>query len=359
MYYSLKLFPIYCHYCTGEVVLRIIEIGFALLFALTVVGCAEINPAGPATYINPTYPNSQKGYFFCGQDPGNCVFAPGTSTVWISVPAAHGLFFRDVSRAVVNPFLVDTLFLKFAPDLLAAPSSGSRIYVTVSGGKDIYEVDTEELSYQNVYSSSSSISTIRVSTDGSALFLGSQGAPWHVESVSTESWEQLASFDTDWPVQRLELAPDNSQVAIANSSMMDIVTLDFSSLVPVDTLHMPMRIGTMAFLQNSTQIAVFDASSGQPYMIKVDTDTGEELFRSRPVNSYLINTRMTGTDVLLLPRSQDSRLSVINMENMVFAPSLFVEHRVSSVCVSSDGAYIVTVSRTATPGRATVFHYEN
>ena len=323
------------------------------------MGCVEVNPAGPGKYINPIYPDSEKGYFFCGQGPGACVFAPGTSTVWISVPAAQCLLFRDVSKAVVNPFLSDTLHLRFSPDLLRAPSSGPCIYANVYGGNDIFEINTKELSYQRVYSASSSIAAMKISTDGSLLLLGSQGAPWHVESVSTESWEQQASFNTEWPVQKLEIAPDNSLAAIANSGFMDIIILDLNSLLPVDTLHMPMRIGTMAFLQNSAQIAVLDASAGKPYMVKVDIGTGEELFRSRPINSYLINSRILNTNTLLLPRNQDERISVLNMENMIFAPSLSVEHRVGSVCVSSDGAYIVTVSRTAIPGRATVFHYEN
>lgn len=337
--------------------MRTAVIRITLLFLLTITSCTEINPAGPGIYINPAYPDSEKGYFFCGQNPGECVFAPGTSTVWISVPPSTGLFYRDVSKAVVNPFLVDTLHLHFTPDLLVAPPSGPYIYTTVSGGNDVVEIDTEELSYKRVYSSSSSIYSMKISSDGSVMFLGSQGAPWHVEAVSTDSFEQLASIDTDWPVHRLEVAPDNSLVAIANTSRTDIVVLDFHSLLPVDTLLMPMRTGTMSFLQNSTQLVVLDASASKPYMIKVDILTGEELFRSRPLNSYLINCRMTGTNTLLLPRNQDERVSVLNMENMVFAPSLPLENRAGSVCVSSDGEYIVAVSKTASPGRATVFHY--
>lgn len=353
------LFPIYCHYCTGEVVLRTAEIITATVFILTGLSCTEINPAGPGTHTNPAYPDSEKGYFFCGQDPAGCVFAPGTSTVWISDPASGRLFYRDVSMAIVNPLLVDTLHVGFSPEILVAPSSGHRMYASESGGRTVFMIDTEELSFEKVYISCSSVYTMELSSDGSVLFLGSQGAPWHVESVSTESFQQIAYHDTDWPVYRLEVSPDNSFAAVGNSGRKEILILDFDSLLPVDTLHMPMRTGTMAFLQNSSRLVVLDASGNSPYMIKADAETGEEISRFRPYNSYLVNSRIKGTNTLLLPRSQDERVSVLDMESMIFAPSLPLSHRVSSLCVSSDGNYIVAVSRTASPGRATVFHYEN
>lgn len=329
------------------------------LFVLIMCACMEVNPAGTAAYQNPAYPDVEKGYFFCGEDPADCVFAPGTHTVWISEASNNRLLYRDVSKAVVNPFISDTLFLDFSPKLLAAPPSGSIIYVSKYSGNDIYTVDTQDLTFQRVYSSESSIYTIELSPDGSEMFIGSQGAPWHVESVSTATWEQIAYLGTEWPVYRLEISPDGSLAAIGNSGRQDIVILEASTLTPLDTLNLPMRTGTMAFLQNSTQLTVLDASSSRPFMIKLDLANGNEVFMSRPYNSYLVNTRINGTNTLLLPRNQDERISVLNMENMIFAPSIPVDDRIGSICCSYDGEYIVTVSKTATPGRATVFYYEN
>jgi len=198
---------------------------------------------------------------------------------------------------------------------------------------------------------------MELSPGGELLYLGSQGAPWHVEAVSTDSWEQVAWLSTDWPVYRLEVSPDNSLVAIGNSGRMEITILEAETLVPQDTLLMPMRTGTMAFTGDSRALVVLDASQVNPCLIKVDVSTGEELYRSSPYNSYLTNCRIQGSNTLILPRNSDKRISILNMNNMIFAPSVALDFRPGETCVSWDGEYIVTITRTASPGRATVFHY--
>lgn len=64
---------------------------------------------------------------------------------------------------------------------------------------------------------------------------------------------------------------------------------------------MPMRTGTMAFSYDSRSLVVLDAASFRPYMIKVDLETGNEVFRSRPYNSYLANSSIPGTNTLIDP----------------------------------------------------------
>jgi WD40 repeat protein len=216
-------------------------------------------------------------------------------------------------------------------------------------------LNTESLSWTKVYTSSSSISTVQLSSDGETIFLGSLGSPWHIEAVSTADWTQTASVSVEYPVSRLELSPNDSLIAAGNSGRTYINLFRTADLSPVDTLFMPMRTGTMCFMSDSRSLVVLDAASLRPYMVKVNLSTGEEEFRSRPYNSYLKSCRIPGTDVLILPRGQDERVSVLNMENMVFAPSLELSSRVGAVCVSNDGYYIVAISKTTIPGRATVF----
>ncbi len=334
---------------------RLFFSGLILLLAMT--GCESVNPAGTAGYENPEYPSSLKGHFYCGDSPFHCVFAPVSHTVWVSEPANSRIFYRDVSKAMVNPNVSDTLYVRFSPGLMAAPSGGEHIYVAEKSGLDIYAVNTVDLTVEKVYTTTASIYTMKLSGDNEHLYLGSQGAPWHIESVSTASWQLASSLPCDWPVYRLEVSPNDSLVAIANYGRKDIVILEAGSLAPLDTLEMPMRTGTMAFSRDSRALAVLDASSGYPHMVKVDLGTGEPVFSSRPHHSYLHNAGMPGTNTLLLPRNQDYAISVLNIENMIFAPSIPTEHRVSAVCVSHDNGYIVALSKTSMPGRASVFHY--
>lgn len=322
-----------------------------LILLLAMVGCESVNPAGTAGYENPEYPSSYKGKFYCGQMPFHCAFAPLSYTVWVSEPANRRLFRRDISKALVNPHLSDTMYVHFSPGLIAAPSSGEHIYVSEKSGIDIYAVNTVEMTYERVYTATASIYTMKLSGDSEFLYLGSQGTPWMVEAVSTTSWQLVSSLPCDWPVYRLEVSPNDSLVAIGNSGREEIVMLEGSSLAPLDTLEMPMRIGTMAFSSDSRALVVLDASSGYPHMIKVDLETGEHLFSSRPYHSYLINAVMHSTNTLLLPRNQDYAISVLNIENMIFAPSIPTEHRVSAICVSHDNEYIVALSKTSAPGR--------
>ena len=238
---------------------------------------------------------------------------------------------------------------------MISPPEGNEIFVCSYYSNDIYSINTETLRWQKVYTSSSSIRTMQISSDGGTMYLGSLGTPWHVEAVSTSTWVQIVSVPADWPVLRLELSPDNSLIAAANSGRTDIFLFDAVDLSPVDTLFSPMRTGTMAFTSDSKNLVVLDAASDRPYMIKIDLATGEEVHRSRPYNSYLISSRIPGSNTLILPRNQDERVSILNMDNMIFAPSIPLDSRSGAVCVSGNGGYIVTVSRTSTPGRATVF----
>jgi len=330
----------------------ILTVWVVMLFT---AGCVSTNPAGPAQYANPSYADQLKGYFYCGQEPYAAVFSNGSSVVWISEPANSRIFYRDVSRAIVNPLVCDTVVVDFAPGRMLSPPSGDCIYICGYNSNKIYALNTESLKWSRVYTNSSSISTVQLSSDGETLFLGSLGSPWHIEAVSTADWTRAASVSVEYPVSRLELSPDNSLIAAGNSGGTSIDLFDAADLSPVDTLFMPMRIGTMSFTSDSRSLVVLDAASFRPYMVKVNLATGEEEFRSRPYNSYLKNCRVTGSDVLILPRNQDERVSVLNMENMIFAPSLELSSRAGAACVSSNGDYIVAVSRTTIPGRATVF----
>lgn len=322
---------------------------------LIMASCVSTNPAGTAEYDNPSYANQIKGFFYCGHDPFSAVFAPGTPVVWISEPANNRIWYKDVSKAVVNPLICDTLLLKFPPGVLVAPPSGIEIYVSHSSSDEVYSINTETLTYQKVYTNSSSISTMCMSPDGSTLYLGSQGIPWHIESVSTSDWSQIASVSIPWSVTRLNVSPDNSLVAVGNSVRTSIYLFNAGDLSPVDTLLLPMRPGTMSFTADSRSLVVLDAASGDPNTVKINAISGEVEYRSRSVNSYLTSARIPGTNTLILPRNQDERVSILNMENMIFAPSIKQDTRIGAVCISQDGNYLVAVSRASTPGRATVF----
>ncbi len=324
-------------------------------FMLCAIGCTATSPAGSSEYENPPYSDLLKGYFYCGEDPFAAVFSNGSSTVWISEPVNQRIWYKDVSEALVNPNVCDTLQVDFSPGLLVSPLAGNEIYVTHHNYNDLYSVNTETLRWKKVYTSDSSIKTIQLSSDGETLYLGSSGIPWQLESVSTTTWEQISSVSIDWPVLRLALSPDDKIVAVANSGRNEIYLFDTDDLSPMDTLSLPMRIGTMSFSSDSRSIVALDAASSRPYMVRVSSETGRLEYSSRPLNSYLVSQRIPGTNTLLLPRNQDERVSVLNMDNMIFANSIPQSNRIGAICVSQDRDYIITITARTTPGHAFVF----
>lgn len=328
---------------------------YCIAVLLSLAGCVSTNPAGTAEYVNPSYASELKGFFYCGYGPFSAVFSPESSIVWISEPGNNRIWYKDVSGAIVNPLICDTLLLDFSPGLMIAPSEGDEIYVCHYGSNEVYSVNTETLKWNMVYANSSSIGTIQISPDDGTIYLGSQGSPWHIEAVSTIDWSQAATTSIQWPVTRLNISPDGSLIAAGNSGRSDIHFFNAQDLSPVDTLDMPMRTGTMAFTSDSKSLVAFDAASNLPHMVKVNLDTGGEEFHSRPYNSYIVSQRIAGTNTLILPRNQDERVSILNMDNMIFAPSIPLDNRIGAICVSEDGDYIVTVSRVSVPGCATVF----
>jgi hypothetical protein len=327
-----------------------------LFFSLLSVCCVSADPAGSGEYENPSYADVLKGYFYCGEDPVSAAFGSGGSTVvWISEPANNRLWYKDVSKAIVNPLNCDTLLVDFSPGQIISPPAGDLIYVSSYNSFNVYAVNTVTLKWERVFTNSSSIRTMQLSSNGSTMYLGSLGTPWHIEAVSTANWNSIASVSTDWPVLRLELSQDSRFLAAGNSGLSEILLFNAADLSPKDTLSLPMRVGTMAFTSDSKSIVVLDAASGNPLMIRINIETGNEEYRSQPFNSYLINERIPNSNTLLLPRDQDESISVLNMDNMIFAPSIKQNQRIGAVCVSQNEEYIVAVSRTTTPGRATVF----
>ena len=329
-----------------------------LVFTIALVmllGCVENNPAGTAAYTNPEYPSQIKGFFYCGSNPIAVAFAPDTSVVWISEPDNNFLWYKDVSKAVVNPVICDTLNLDFSPGIIEAPPSGDNIFVHHHNTAQVFTVDTSNLRWMLSYTATSTMQSMKLSSDGSFMYLGSQGVPWHIESVSTDNWELINSFEMEWPVNRLAVSPDGSTIAVANSTRKEVLLFSGPDLTPLRALELPMRVGTIAFSENSEELIILDAASLRPYMLKIDVSTGEELYSSRPINSYLSCFAIQGTNTLLLPRNQDEGVSVLNMGNMIFAPSIPADSKIGSVCASNDREYIVTISRTTIPGTATVY----
>ena len=324
-------------------------------FLLFTTSCSTINPAGSSEYENPTYSDELKGYFYCGKDPGSAVFSHGSSIVWISEPVNQEIWYKDVSLSVGNPHVCNVLEVDFSPGLMVSPLSGSEIFVTHLSHNDVYTLDTETLKWKNVYTSESSIKTVQLSSDGETLYLGSSGVPWQIEAVSTTSWERISSVSTDWPVLRLVLSPDGRTIAAANSGGNEIYLFNAEDLSPMDTLDLPMRIGTMSFSSDSRSIVALDAASTKPYMIKVNLETDRFEYSSRPIHSYLVSQRIPGSNILLLPRNQDERVSVLNMDNMVFAPSIPQTNIIETICTSHNGDYVVTITGRTTPAQAFVF----
>lgn len=314
-------------------------------------------PAGPAQYENPEYPSEYAGYALIpAQFAGGFFYQ---DRVYILDEQDQMLISFSVSDSNLaipeNLAVMDTLLLGFPPGKSCFDELTETLFISDNVSNEIYRLaifggDSPELLHQ----SESVITSIFSVDNGNSLLICFLGPEWLVRKINASTGAVEGEYATEWPIGRAALSVDGSRLLLNNSAKYFIIEIDVSSLTETGSIPLPERSGP--FLYNTSgNIVVFNQYAINPRVYLFDGETKSRLDVIESINPYKFCFLMPGTDVILAPRRSDDRISVLNSDNMIFAPSLFCFNYAEMVFSSEDNSYIIILSDT--PGRAYV--YEN
>ena len=246
----------------------------------------------------------------------------------------------------------DSLSLGFTPGAFALDRESSVLYLEDSDGNDIYTIQLPDGIPELLYDSDSFITDMFLTEGKSSLLVCFLGPEWLIRKIDTATGSNLGEYETGWPVTGAALSNDSERVLLNNSSKCFLLEVDVATMNLRDTLHLPERAGP--FLYNSAgNIVVFNRYTIRPRVYMYDGVTGTKLQEISSINPYQACILIPGTDVIIAPRKSDSRISILNSDNMIFAPSLYCLQYAKQAFSTQDGEFIIALSSIS--GRVYVF----
>lgn len=327
----------------------------ALLLSLT-PGCVDsVEPAGPGQYQNPDYPSELIGYasvsaaFTGAFDYQGRIFVMNQES---NLMESFSLDDPNLNMSSI-PVEKDTLVLGFTPGAFALDRASGTLFLESRDDYGVYGLQLPDGSPWVVKESQSIITGLHMS-DG-ALIICYLGPEWLARKVNPATGDVLGEFSTGWPITRTALSPDGGMLLLSNSGKEFLLIVDPETMSLEDTVHTPERIGT--FLVNTEgNIVLFNQSNIHPAVYLFSGQTGEELYFSSIVNPYLTCSLIPGTDVVIAPRRSENRVSILNSQNMIFAPSIPCFQYADIAFATEDSQNIIVL--TDTPGRVYVYSHQ-
>jgi hypothetical protein len=332
---------------------------YALLCALLSAGCTDaVEPAGPGQYENPSYPSVLFGYTaipasssFCFSYQGRVYVLNRTNQMSVSFSASDpNLGYPD------STVEKDTLLLGFSPGKASFDSNTEMLFVSDDVSNDIYRVPVVAGDAPVFLRQCESIvADLFAIENGNSLLICFLGPEWLVRKINAFTGEVEGEFLTGWPISRAALSPDGERLLLSNSGKQFLIEISTSTMEMIDSIPLPERCGP--FLYNTSgNIVVFNQHTTSSRVFLIDGETKSILDVVETFNPYQYCSLMPGTDVVLAPRRSNNRVSVLNSDNMVFAPSIFCFSSAEMAFSSPENDFIVILSDS--PGRAYVYSHQ-
>ncbi len=314
-----------------------------------------VEPEGTAQYENPDYPSDLFGYTPAPTTISD-IFCTSGRVYLVDRGTQSLISFRaDDPNLTLPDSLVpsDTLSLGFSPGKAVFDQSSDVLFLTDRVTNFVYRLDDITSGSPELISSSEFIVTDLFPVDqGSSLLVCFLGPEWLVRKLNAETGEIEGEYSTDWPITRAALSVGEDHLLLSNSGLNYLIEIDAATLQRTDSIPLPERPGP--FLYNSSgNIVLFNQYVIHPVIYLFDGESGELLNKMESINSYKTCSLLPGTNTVLAPRRSDSRISVLNTETMIFAPSLFCFSYAERAIATPDGQLIVVFSDN--PGRVYIF----
>ena len=330
----------------------------SIAFLLLQVGCVDsLEPAGLAQYENPEYPSDLRGYALVSSTFSDAFFHRGRVYVLDNTFQMMTSFSAsDPNLAVPESLVVkDTLLLGVSPGHATFCPEKEVLFFADYSQNDIYRLDDiQSGSPSLVYSCESIVTDIFPVDNGNSLIICFLGPEWAARKIDSSTGEIQGEYQANWPINEASVSPDGSRILISNSSAKYLLEIDTETMQQTDSIPLPERIGTFIY-NTSGNIVVFNQYTIHPRVYLLDENSREIIDIVECINPYRVCSLIPGTDVVLAPRRSDNRISVLNTENMIFAPSIFCFNYAEMAFSADNGEIIIVLSDS--PGR--VYIYEN
>ena len=326
------------------------------LTALFFVGCVDpVEPAGSAQYENPEYPSELIGYaavsvdFTGAFDYLDRIYVMNDNSELIE---SFSLDDPHLNMSSI-PVEKDTLLLGFKPDAFCLDRSTGTLYLENRENYGVYRILLPDGEPELIRESQSIITSLHLF--GQSLLICYLGPEWLARKIDLVTGEIQGEYHTGWPITRTFLSQEENRLILSNPSKEFLLNVDPVTMNLIDTLHLDERTGP--FLVNSQgNTVVFNQNSIHPSVYLFSGDTGEELIQLPTINSYRSCSLIPGTDIVIAPRRSENRISVLNTQNMIFAPSIFCIQYADLVFATQNGEYIIVL--TDVPGRVYVYSHQ-
>ncbi|MCK5035912.1 MAG: hypothetical protein KAS73_08480 [Candidatus Sabulitectum sp.] len=326
-----------------------------LIFASSCVDSVE--PAGTAQYSNPEYPSLLKGYAVITAKFSGVFALDGRVYVLDGEAEIIESFSLSDPRLNMNPSPVekDTLPLGFDPGNYALDRVSEVLYLEDAHGKDIYRIQLPDGTPELLYQNESFISELFLTDGNSNLVICFLGPEWLARKIDVLTGSTLGEFETGWPITRAAMSFDSGKLLLSNSSKQFLLEVDVATMQLADTLYLEERPGPFTF-NTSGNIVLFNQYSIKPVVYLYDGNSGELLHELPATNPYQICDVIPGTDVIIAPRRSETRVSILNSDNMIFAPSIYCMQYADLAFSTEDGQTIIVL--TDNPGRVYIYSHQ-
>ncbi len=328
-----------------------------IVFSLVVSGCIDENsPAGLAQYENPDYPSDFVGFASISTSFANIFSYSGR--VYVVEDNTQLIESFSLTDPNLNdpqePVLKDTVLLSHSFGQSIFNIDDGLLYALESGSNDVYSVDISNGTSEFIASNSSYITGMFFGYDGSLVLsylLPENG----VIKLDKLTGNELGFCELDWAVSRSAMSPDGRSLLVNNSSKSFLLEIDVETMQIRDTLFLDERTGPFIY-NTSNNIIVFNQHSTSPNVALYNGSTKKLITRISTINPYKVCSLIPGTDIVIAPRRSENRVSILNTQNMIFAPSLECTQYADLAFSTADGQTIVIAIDS--PGRVLVYSHQ-
>lgn len=297
---------------------------------IVLFSCGE-ETTGPA-YVNPDYPSVLVDSIRIGPDGKDVCIAPGTDLIYVSSTNNNEIFVLSAD----SEYPVDTIPLANPPGYLDATPDGRFVYATSWPLAEVNVIDTglNEL-----------VCTIPVDTGPMAIEMAITGEFVFVACMDNKSVHVIrtsdnttaAVFTFEWSPTCLEVLPNGEYIYAGNMAKKEIQAIRISDLTLISPIRTEEYPKIMTSTADSRYMFVFNKSSFDPRYNVVRLSDGECIANIRTRRNYIAETRIPNTNTAILVRNNDDRISVLNMDNYVFAPTVAAGPGTVACAISTDG----------------------
>lgn len=288
-------------------------------------------------YVNPDYPDNLERVISTFGRPSGIAVSDFNGLAYVPAPMSYCVY--AVSAMAREP--VDTLNVEYSPNLVTSIPGSGEIWVSAWPNPLIMVIDpSTNTVVHTIDTGDQGISALLSSPDGAYVFAGCiDNKALHV--LQTSDYGSEGVFNLEWAPTIMAVSPGGERLYVANDSKKEIQEIILSSMT-LGTLYedLPETVRLLATTADGENLLLFGRRNYDPRVFVLRLADGSIIDDIRTRQLYDSSARIPGTGTILLVRRSDNKLSILNMENMVFAPTLAAGNDPSGVAVSPDGQEI-------------------